>query len=335
MNGFDWLENQAKKMKTQAESGVAPDKIRLTVREFMAKFDYFKRSSRINRRILNKLDELKLRTVPSFETAWFDATISIEMDVEDDSSGDSPDPTIRIGILPAANNAPVSVKPDDSVSRAITIMQLNDFSQLPAMQNERTVKGVVSWKSIAVRTSLGQPSEFVRQCMDTEEVIDISMPLLDAVEVIQRHDYVLVKDSTDKITGIVTASDIAQEFSKLSSPFLLVGEIEGRLRRLLHGKFTLEQLKSVSRSAEGEKPIEGLADLTFGGYVRILQNEKHWNRLKLSGIDRKEFVERLDIAREIRNDVMHFNPEGLDDSQRSELEKVARFFRYLESIGAI
>lgn len=69
--------------------------------------------------------------------------------------------------------------------------------------------------------------------------------------------------------------------------------------------------------------------MTFGGYVRILQNERHWNRLDLSGIDRKEFVERLDIAREIRNDVMHFNPEGLDDNQRSELEKVARFFRYL------
>ena len=250
MNGFKWLENLAETMKIQADSGAAPEKIRLTVRDFMLKFDYFRRSSRINRRILNKLDELNLRTVPSFETAWFDSDISIEMDVEDDSSGGSPDPTIRIGILPAANNAPVSVKPDDSVIRAVTIMQLNDFSQLPAMQNERTVKGVVSWKSIAVRTSLGLPSKFVRQCMDTAEVIDISTPLLDAVEVIQRHGYVLVKGAANKITGIVTASDIAQEFSKLSSPFLLVGEIEGRLRRLLHGKFTLEQLNSVSQSTE-------------------------------------------------------------------------------------
>ena len=110
-------------------------------------------------------------------------------------------------------------------SKAVTIMQLNDFSQLPVMTNERSVKGVVSWKSITARTSLGQPSESVRQCMDPEQVIDISTPLLDAVEVIQRHDYVLVKDSTNRITGIVTASDIAQQFSQLSSPFLLIGEI--------------------------------------------------------------------------------------------------------------
>lgn len=335
MNGFKWLENLAEKKKSQAESGAAPEKTELTVREFMAKFDYYRRGSSINREILNKLDEVGLRTVPPFDTAWFDGTISIEMDEEGGGHDVGRDPTIRIEILDAANKKPVSVKPGDSISVATTIMQLNDFSQLPVMQNERTVKGVVSWKSIVARTSMGQPSEFVRECMDPAEIIDISTPLLDAMEVIQRHDYVLVEDRTKKITGIVTASDIAQQFSQLSTPFLLIGEIEGRLRRLIHGKFTLEELRCASSNGQGGKSIQGPADLTFGGYVRLLEKEEHWNRLELSGIDRKELVERLDAARKIRNDVMHFNPEGLDVHQQGELEGIAKFFRYLGDMGAI
>ena len=333
MNGFEWLDDVAKKIEDDAGKGVASE-TRLTVREFLGKFGYARRGAVIVNAILNELGKRNLRTVPSFDTAWFDGIISIEMDEEGGGHDVGSDPTIRIEILPAANKAPISVKPNDRTSKAVTIMQLNDFSQLPVMTNERSVKGVVSWKSITARTSLGRPSEFVRQCMDTERVIDISTPLLDAVEVIQRHDYVLVKDSTNRITGIVTASDIAQQFSQLSSPFLLIGEIEGRLRHIVHGKFTLDELRSASPNTEGDKSIQGPADLTFGGYVQLLQ-EEHWNRLGLVGIDRKEFVKRLDAAREIRNDVMHFNPEGLDDNQRGELEEVAKFFRYLASMGAI
>ena len=334
MNGFEWLESLSQEMKGQVANGAAPEKVRLTVRDFMLKFDYYRRAPRINRRILNKLDELKLRTVPSFDRVWFDDTISVELDLEDGDSGDGPDPTIRIGILEAANRPPVSVKPDDRLSAAFTIMRISDFSQLPVMQTERVVKGVVSWKSIAARVLLGREREPVRQCMDPPQIIDIATPLLDAVDVIQRHDYVLVRDETNKITGIVTASDITQQFMQLSTPFLLVGEIEGRLRRLIHGKFTLEQLKSASAKSGNSKPIEGPADLTFGGYAGLLQKEEHWNRLGLD-IDRKEFLKRLESVREIRNEVMHFDPEGLDSEQKKNLEEFAKFFRYLESIGAV
>ena len=82
--------------------------------------------------------------------------------MEDDNYADSLAPTIRIEILDAAKSPPVSVKPDDLLNVATTVMQLNDFSQLPVMQSERIVKGVVSWKSIAVRVLLEREREFVR-----------------------------------------------------------------------------------------------------------------------------------------------------------------------------
>lgn len=253
--------------------------------------------------------------------------------MEDVNSDGGLSPTIRIEILDAAKSELISVKPDAPLNVATTIMQLKDFSQLPVMQNERDVKGVVSWKSISARILFGRDCEFVRHCMDPAQIIDIATPLLDAVDIIQRHDYVLVRDKTKTITGIITASDVAQEFMQLTTQFLLIREIEGRLRHLIKGKFAAEQL-SASQKVGSAKPIEGPTDMTFGGYIRLLQKEEHWNRLGLS-IDRKEFLKRLDSVREIRNEVMHFDPEGLDAEQKRKLEEFAKFFRYLESIGAV
>src|SRR5208283_215868 len=51
------------------------------------------------------------------------------------------DPTYRVGKLAAANRSPVSVKPDGSIAEATTLMLMNDFSQLPVMQSDVSVKG--------------------------------------------------------------------------------------------------------------------------------------------------------------------------------------------------
>ena len=75
----------------------------------------------------------------------------------------------------------------------------------------------------------------------------------------------------------------------------------------------------------GDWIIEGPADLTFGGHCRLLENRDNWEQLTLN-VDRKVFVKCLHSVREIRNDVMHFNPDGLDDDRREELRDLARFF---------
>ena len=62
----------------------------------------------------------------------------------------SEDPTFRIGGLPAANKKLVAVSQNDPLNKAITLMLQYDYSQLPVMQGEREVKGVVTWKSIAL-----------------------------------------------------------------------------------------------------------------------------------------------------------------------------------------
>jgi predicted transcriptional regulator len=50
----------------------------------------------------------------------------------------------RVGRLAAARNIPVAVTPNAPISAAITLMLQNDYSQIPVMQNDRVVKGLVS-----------------------------------------------------------------------------------------------------------------------------------------------------------------------------------------------
>ena len=154
--------------------------------------------------------------------------------------------------------------------------------------------------------------------------------LFDAIGKVSEHGYVLVRGGDRTITGIVTATDLSYQFGQLAEPFLFVGEIEGHLRNLIHGKFRLDQLRDAS---DRKRPIEGSADLTFGEYCRLLENKDNWELLNLN-IDRAVFIEHLKSIRDIRNNVMHFNPDGLDEAQRKAIRNVARFFDRLARISA-
>ena len=185
----------------------------------------------------------------------------------------------------------------------------------------------------SLRTQAKLPCDVISDCMDPAQEISIDAPLVDAIGDIVAHGYLLVRGQDKTITGIVTASDVGDQFMQLTGPFVLIGEIEGHLRRLVHGRFTVEELNE-SLKGNGERVIQGTADLTFGDYCRLLENPEYWGRLGLS-IDRATFAKHLDAVREIRNDVMHFDPDGLELEDETVLKDLARFFRRLVRMGAI
>ncbi len=333
--GYSRLSEIATVMKGAVENGAVPTPEKLTIREFLGWYDYARRGGSIVNRIRNDLDKLELRTNPDFEVEWIDSIISIELHPDasgSSASGEPIDPTHRIGSLEAANRKPMSVNPNDPLSKATTRMQLHDYSRLPVMTNERTVKGIVSWQSIGTHLSLGRKCEEVQDCQEPAREIPSSTPLFNAIGDIVKYGYVLVRDEKNVITGIVTAGDISNQFMQLAGPFLLIGEIEGYLRHLIHGKFKIEEMRDAS--AEGQQEINGIADMTLGGYCWLLSKKDHWDRLNLN-IDRKEFIKHLNDVTKIRNDVMHFDPDGLSPEHIKKLQDVAQFLASLAHMGAM
>jgi hypothetical protein len=157
--------------------------------------------------------------------------------------------------------------------------------------------------------------------------------LFAAIGVIVEHQYVLVRASDQRVTGIVTTSDLSLQFQQLAEPFLLLGEIENHVRRLIDGKFTAQELAGASDPSDDERQVTSVADLTFGEYVRLLENPENWKRLKL-GVDRAVFVKELDRIRAIRNDVMHFDPDPLGEENLGALRRFVGFLQKLRDIGA-
>lgn len=67
----------------------------------------------------------------------------------------------------------------------------------------------------------------------------------------------------------------------------------------------------------------------MGEYIRFLENPKHWEKVAIK-IDRKTFVEELKRIGRIRNEVMHFDPDGPSPEDLTRLRKFARFLNELE-----
>jgi hypothetical protein len=64
--------------------------------------------------------------------------------------------------------------------------------------------------------------------------------------------------------------------------------------------------------------MQSYDELTMGDYQRVLENEEHWATLGWP-LDRSTFARRLQFLREVRNDLMHFNPDPIPDNTVSQL----------------
>ena len=326
--GAEWLNDVAKRLREELDAGAAPQPERLSVRQFLAHFGYSRRRSRVVAEIREHLALHGLRTTPDFEFEYVDDSITVELEVEiAEIDADKPrdDPTVRVALLEAAHRPPVRVAPDDPLAKATTLMRIEDYSQLPVMTTDRDVKGMVSWQSIGEAYARGHSPELVRECLEDAYEVDDKMPLADATDKICEQGYVLVRSSDKRITGIVTAVDIANQFKQGAHPFFLIGEIEHHLRNLVRRKFTVDELDNAS---DGNREIRGPDDLTFGGYCRLFEKPEAWEKLGLK-VDRKSFVDLLHAVRDIRNDIMHFTPDEHDPGDIVRLERMAHFFRKL------
>jgi CBS domain-containing protein len=248
------------------------------------------------------------------------------------TDSDTSDPTFRIGSLPAANKTLVTVNQNDDLIHAVTLMTQYDFSQLPVMQGDREVKGVVTWKSIGLRKALGSKCERVGDCQEDARIVDANRTLFDAIPLIVDHGYVLVRQRDRRITGVVTASDLSLQFQQLAEPFLLLREIELHVRQIIRGKVTPEDCALLDSSPPSNRPLQDIADLTFGEYVRLFEHPKIWGKLDLR-IDRVVFTKLLDDVRKVRNDVMHFDPDPMTPDELAVLKRAVRLMQEVYTLS--
>jgi hypothetical protein len=108
----------------------------------------------------------------------------------------------------------------------------------------------------------------------------------------------------------------------------LLSEIENHLRRLIDGKFSVEELSGARDPNDVNRKIENVANLSFGEYIRLLDKPDNWDRLGYD-LARAECTKRLREVGRIRNDVMHFHPDGISPDDMELLRDTRRFLQML------
>lgn len=301
---------------------------KISTRDFLGFFDCEKRTKGNKGRIDSFLESNHLETIPNYINVWIDGELTLKHKAKAKSKS-STDPIQKISILPSANKPPVTITRDAKLTDAITLMMMHNFSQLPVMSNPRSVAGFITWETIGYGITNGNTSKDIKDFLDTNvTILEFDTPLLEAIKTVISKEFVLVQKKDKSLTGIVTIADISTQFLVLTEPFLLLEQIENLIRLLLDEKFLVDDIKSFC-SAEGlENNIEFIDDLTFGQYIRLVEKPANWEKLNLK-IERSSFVKQLDLIRDIRNDIMHFDPEGITNDQKQSLVNMAKFLTEL------
>ena len=301
---------------------------KLNTREFLYHFGYEKRTKGNRARIDNFLETNNLETEPLYYDTWIDGEIILRHK-QKAKSKISKDAFVKISILPSANKQPITVTRDAKLSEAVTLMMMNNYSQLPVMSNPRSVAGFITWESIGIGISNGKQSDDVKDYLDTKfKILDSDTSLLEAIKLVIKEDVVLVQKKDKSLGGIVTIADISEHFVSMTEPFLLLERIETQIRILLDDKFLIEDVKNICCQEGDKSKIEYIDDLTFGDYIRLIQNGDNWSKLNLK-IERKPFINQLDKVRQIRNDIMHFDAEGITSEQKQDLINMSEFLTKL------
>lgn len=296
----------------------------MSTRDFLGYFHCEKRTKGNKARIDKFLEENHLETSPDYTNSWIDGDIVLKHKAKAKSKSKS-DAIQRISILPSANKPPVTIPRDAKLSDAITQMMLHNYSQLPVMSNPRSIAGFITWETIGYGITNGNQSNEVKDFLENNvTILDLDTPLLEAIKTVIDKDFVLVQKKDKTLSGIVTIADISTQFLVLTEPFLLLEQIENLIRLLLDEKFLVDDIKSFCTDEELENDIEYIDDLTFGQYIRLIEKPENWEKLNLK-IERAPFIKQLDRIREIRNDIMHFDPEGITNDQKMALVNMAKF----------
>jgi CBS domain-containing protein len=324
---YEWL----KEARAQAD---AKDPVEMPLRDLIARWVIKTDGSAPYLHIDADLANHGLTTSPSYRKVSMDTVVRLITPEpgEDDAgqaSADTDDETeldigLTVGNLPSALSGVESVPPTATFDEAITVMMLNGYSQLAVQSGTHSLRGVVTWRSIAYARHANPDATFADAIVPAHEA-RYDQELIEILPDLEAWDFVIVRDEKNAVAGIVTTADVVGKYRELSNPFILVGELDQVLRRLISHTFTLAEVTSLC-DADGSRSVRAFDDLEMGDYQRVLENPGCWTKLGWP-LDRSTFIKRLDDLRVIRNNVMHFNPEPLPANTVDRLRNILKLLR--------
>jgi hypothetical protein len=228
--------------------------------------------------------------------------------------------------VPSWNWPLVRVPPEFSIGQAQARMVQNDCSLLAVVSGDRDLIGAVSWELIAKARARNVAAGLKDAMLAPAPVARCDEGLLESIGMIEKYGFFFVRDTDDRVCGLVTAADLTAAYRRLTTPYFQLGEIERRLRHCIDTHFSTDQMRAAV--SKNKNRINSADDMDFGQYKEVLGNNARWEDLGF-GFDQVTIIDQLDEARKVRNKIMHFGKE-LTPKEQAELERCLRLMRHLD-----
>ncbi len=240
--------------------------------------------------------------------------------------------SIQVQQLIEGKEKPVCITRDEPVTKALTLMINDDYSQLPVTKKDGdidTPEGMVTYESIlrGIR-NFGAKLEVlkVKDVMIPAPVFHQDDDLFDILNKLRETNAVLVTGPEGReLVGIVTSYDCTQYFRDRTEDMMRVEEIESLIKEFIDwaytdvdGKPKKEELEDAiaaisappNRNAGEVEKKKEFDDLTLNEYISLLVYRKTWSFFEPNfGVPRDSLIELLNKIRIIRNSLAHFRAD--------------------------
>jgi len=231
----------------------------------------------------------------------------------------------------------LTVHKTDKITAALEAMIEHDFGQLPVVDDENHLLGMITYEGIAraARNFNAKPEMLlVRDAIVNAPTHYLEDNLFDLLDELKEANAVVIIATDRTPIRIVTGYDAAEFLRGRTEDLMHIEDIEFILKELIrksytdaNGQLDVEKLQSaVTKSGElktepaASKKARTFDDLTLGGYINLLMQDDIWNFCApILDFEKGSLYTLLEKIRQTRNDLAHFRKE-ISASERDELK---------------
>ncbi|HET9914076.1 MAG TPA: CBS domain-containing protein [Anaerolineales bacterium] len=232
------------------------------------------------------------------------------------------------------------IRKTDTVTTALDLMVEHDFSQLPVVNENGLLLGMVTYESImrAARSfdtkldKLSVPDAMVNAPFHYRE--DDLFDLLDELKVANA---VVIVEPEKYVIGIVTSYDASRFLRNRTEDLMHVEDIEFIVKELIKRTYantgtdrpdSATTNPSAPRGRQsGSKNAKPFDELNLGDYINLLMSKSIWKFCApILNTEKESLYELLVRVRQTRNDLAHFRSE-ISPRSREELKYCANWLR--------
>ncbi len=250
-------------------------------------------------------------------------------------------------ITPNSTNL-TCVEIDDAIMKALDLMIEHNYSQLPVLDEDGCLLGMVTYESIMRATrsfNVKLESLSVRDAMIKAPHHFQDDDLFDLLDDLKNTNAVVIIDPGRHPTGIVTSFDTTEYLRDRTEDTMRLEEVELTIKDFIKlsyrndkGEVDEEKLNQaigglfVQKDAQLNKTLREFDDLTLNDYIIMLTDKFTWDFLApILKMKRDALIELLQKVRKTRNDLAHFRGE-ISSRERDNLRYCAEWLtrRYQE-----